>query len=60
MAKTVIRYHFIVKLKFDYLKHHTTAAFPAAVLLRAKPETIRYTITSKNSAEVIDGNLLVE
>ena len=52
--------NFVVKLKFDYLKHHTTVAFPAAVLLRAKPETIRYTITSKNSAEVISGHLLVE
>lgn len=46
--------------KKRYLKHHTTAAFPAAVLLRAKPETIRYTIMSKNSVEGIDGNLLVE
>ncbi len=52
--------YFVVKLKFDYLKHHTAVSFPAAVPLRHKPETIRYTITSKNSAEIITEELLVE
>ena len=43
---------YVIKLKFDYLKHHTMVAFPAAILLKG--------ITSKNSAEVIDGVLKVE
>ena len=50
----------IVKLKFDYIKHHTTVSFPAAILLKEKIASIPYTITSKNSADIIEGELVVE
>ena len=50
----------IVKLKFDYIKHHTTVSFPAAILLKETVSSIPYTITSKNSADVIEGELVVE
>lgn len=50
----------IVKLKFDYIKHHTTVSFPAAILLKEKVASIPYTITSKNSADIIEGELVVE
>ena len=50
----------IVKLKFDYIKHHTTVSFPAAIILKEKVASIPYTITSKNSADIIEGELVVE
>ena len=50
----------VIKLKVDHLKHHKTVAFPAALLLKEKPEVINYTITSKNTAEVISGQISVE
>ena len=50
---------YVIKLKFDHLKHHNAAAFPAALLLKEKPEKIQYTITSKNSADVIQGQIPV-
>lgn len=51
---------YVIKLKFDHLKHHNAAAFPAALLLKEKPEKIQYTITSKNSADVIQGQIPVK
>lgn len=50
----------IVKLKFDYIKHHTTVSFPAAILLKETVSSIPHTITSMNSADVIVGELVVE
>ena len=50
----------IVKLKFDYIKHHTKVSFPAAILLKDTVTSIPYTITSKNSAEIIKGTLMME
>ena len=50
----------IIKLKFDYIKHHTTVSFPAAILLKDAVASIPYTITSKNSAEIIKGTLVME
>jgi len=50
----------IIKLKFDYIKHHTTVGFPAAILLKDAVASIPYTITSKNSAEIIKGTLVME
>lgn len=51
---------YVIKLRFDHLKHHNTAAFPAALLMKDKPEVLSYTITSKNSAEVVKGEIRVE
>lgn len=51
---------YVVKLKFDHLKHHNSVAFPAALLLKEKPEKIQYTVTSKNSSDIIEGQIEVE
>ena len=46
---------YVLKVKFDYLKHNTTAAFPAVVLVKDKGVEIRYEITSKNDPDVTRG-----
>ena len=46
---------YVLKVKFDYLKHNTTAAFPAVVLVKDKGVEIRYEITSKNDSNVTRG-----
>ncbi len=46
---------YVLKVKFDYLKHNTTAAFPAVVLVKDRASEIKYEITSKNSPNVIKG-----
>lgn len=51
---------FVVKLRFDHLKHHMTVAFPSPLLLREKPEEILYTITSINSSDVLNGRISVK
>ena len=52
--------YYVIKLKFDYIKHHTTVAFPAAILLKEKVDVIQYSITSKNSAEIICSEIRVD
>ena len=51
---------YVIKAKFDHLKHHNVVAFPAPLLMKEKPNAIGYTITSKNSADIINGQLSVE
>ena len=51
---------FVVKLKFDHLKHHKAVAFPSPLLLKEKPEEIHYTITSRNSSDVLSGRISVK
>lgn len=51
---------YVIKLKVDHLKYHKTVAFPAALLLKENPEAINYTITSKNTAEEIIGQIYVK
>ena len=46
----------IIKLKFDYIKHHTTVSFPAAILLKDAVASIPYTI----AAEIIKETLMME
>ena len=50
---------FIMKVKFDYIKHHTVIAFPTPIFLQQVPTEIKYTITSQNSPDIISGKLLV-
>ena len=50
---------FIVKLKFDYIKHNTTIAFPSVLFIKEPFGEIPYTITSKNSSEVVSGEINV-
>lgn len=49
--------NYILKLKFDYIKHHTTVAFPTAIFLKSTADSISYTITSRNSADIIHGTI---
>lgn len=50
---------YIVKVKFDYIKHHTVIAFPTPIFLQQIPTEIEYTITSQNSPDILSGKLLV-
>ena len=50
--------HDIIKLKFDYIKHHTAIAFPTGILLKRIPNTVQYEITSRNCADIIRGKLI--
>ena len=51
---------YAVKLKFDYIKHHTVVAFPTPIFLKRIPDKIEFEITSRNSPDVIRGKLTVE
>lgn len=50
---------YVVKLKFDYIKHNTTIAFPSAIFIKEPLKAIPYTITSKNSPEVVSGEIKI-
>ena len=50
---------YIVKLKFDYIKHNTTIAFPAIIFINESFKSIPYTITSKNSPEIVSGKIKI-
>lgn len=49
----------IMKVKFDYIKHHTVIAFPTPIFFQTSPHEIEYTITSKNSADIISGKMFL-
>lgn len=51
--------NYIIKLKIDYIKHHTTVAFPTALLLKGSVSEIPYRITSRNNPNLVDGVLIV-
>ncbi len=51
--------NYIVKIQFDYIKHNTSVAFPAIILLLDDISEIAYTITSKHCAEKVNGTILV-
>ena len=50
---------YIVKLHIDYIKHNTTVAFPSVIFIKESFNCIPYTITSKNSPEIITGEIIV-
>lgn len=49
-----------MKVKFDYIKHHTVIAFPTPIFLQQVPTEIEYTITSQNSPDILSGKILVQ
>lgn len=51
--------NYIVKLKFDYIKHNTTIAFPSVIFIKEPFGSIPYTITSKNSPKVVSGEIKI-
>lgn len=50
---------YILKLKIDYIKHHTAIAFPSVIFLKDNPGIIAYSISSTNMSQVIEGKLEV-
>lgn len=50
---------YIVKLKIDYIKHNTTVAFPSVIFIKEPFESIPYTITSKNSPDIVNGEIKI-
>lgn len=50
---------YIVKLKFDYIKHNTTIAFPSIIFIKESFKLIPYTITSKNSPKIVSGEIKI-
>ena len=49
----------IMLIHVSYLKHHTSVAFPSALVFSSVPESIEYEITSKHTADVIKGTLKI-
>ncbi len=49
----------IIKLKVDYVKQHTSIAFPSKLFVRESLKRIAYKITSKHGPEIIEGTLTV-
>ena len=49
----------IIKLKFEYIKHHTTIAFPTVIFVQGELCSAEYSITSRNAPEVISGTIAI-
>lgn len=47
----------ILRLKFEYIKHHTAIAFPSVIFVTEEEKNIPYSITSKHSADILTGVL---
>lgn len=52
--------HTYLKLHFDYIKQHTTVAFPSVLLLKSPIKNIEYDITSKYNPNVVHSILRIE
>lgn len=50
---------YIVKIKFDYIKHNTIIAFPSIIFIKEPFKAMPYTITSKNSPEIVSGEIKI-
>jgi hypothetical protein len=51
--------NYIVKVRFEYIKHNTSVAFPSVLLFFNEISKIKYTITSKYCPEKINGEIIV-
>lgn len=51
--------NYILKLKVDYIKHHTTIAFPTVLFLKDDISEIPYKIISKNNPDIFEGILKI-
>jgi hypothetical protein len=45
----------VLKLHFEYIKQHTTIAFPSVMFVKEDINRIKYTIKSKNNPDVVEG-----
>lgn len=52
--------HTFLKLHFDYIKQHTSVAFPSVLILKSSIKNIEYDITSKYNPNVIHSILRIE
>ena len=50
---------YIVRIKFDYIKHNTTIAFPSVIFIKEPFGAMPYTITSRNSPEAVSGEIRI-
>lgn len=50
---------YIVKIKYDYIKHNTTIAFPSVIFIKELFRAIPYTITSKYLPEIVSGEIQI-
>lgn len=49
----------ILKLKVNYIKHHTVVAFPSVIFAKECPNELIYSITSKNNPDVITNKIKI-
>ena len=49
----------ILKIHFDYLKHHNAMAFPSVIFVDESLSNIEYTITSKHNSDVVKGSISI-
>ena len=47
----------VLKIHFDYLKHHNAMAFPSVIFVDENLSSIQYSITSKHNGEVVKGTI---
>lgn len=45
----------VLKVNFEYIKQHTTIAFPSVLFVKEGIGIIKYTIKSKNNPEIVEG-----
>lgn len=45
----------IIKIKFDYIKQHTSTSFPSIVFVKDGLKSITYRISSKHNSEIVEG-----
>jgi len=50
----------VVCYRHSYIKQNTNVHFPHNLVFNSRPDSIAYEITSKNSAEIIKGELILE
>ena len=49
--------NYILKLKVNYIKHHTAVAFPSVIFVKECPNELIYSITSKNNSDIITSKI---
>lgn len=45
----------IIKIKFDYIKQHTSTSFPSIIFVKEGLKSITYSISSKHNPEIVEG-----
>ena len=45
----------VIKIKFDYIKQHTSTSFPSIIFVKEGLKSITYSISSKHNPEIVEG-----